>query len=82
MLHALNFELCSCPYAQRAKIVLKEKNLSFETTYIDGKDKSQDFVDLFRSITQNPTHRGTVPVLIGKFCEHTVAINASVFRTS
>ena len=59
--------LCSCPYVQRAKIVLKEKNIPYDTIYVDKANKSKEFLDLFRHITSNHTHRGTVPVIVGEF---------------
>ena len=58
--------MCSCPFVQRAKITLKEKQLPYETIYIDAKNKSQDFLDLFRHVTSNSNHRGTVPVIVGR----------------
>jgi glutathione S-transferase len=53
-----------CPFAQRSKVVLKEKGLPYEQILIDAQNKPQDFLDLSRSITSNPNHRGTVPAIV------------------
>jgi glutathione S-transferase len=45
-----------CPYVQRAEIVLQEKNIEHETTFIDLKNKPE----WFRAISP----RGKVPVLL------------------
>lgn len=47
-------------------MVLKEKGLPYEQILIDAQNKPQDFLDLSRSITSNPNHRGTVPAIVGK----------------
>lgn len=57
---------CSCPYAQRAKIVLHEKSIPHKVELFDKEQKPQDFLDLFSSITANPKARATVPTIIGE----------------
>ena len=52
-LHLISHHLC--PYVQRAVIVLQEKNIPFERTYIDLADKPDWFLDI--------SPLGRVPVL-------------------
>jgi len=49
-----------CPYVHRAAIMLREKNVPFERTYIDLKNKP----DWFLAISP----RGKVPVLVADGC--------------
>lgn len=54
----ISFELC--PYAQRARIVLNEKNIDYDLTYIELSNKPDWFLDI------SPT--GKVPILkVGDF---------------
>jgi hypothetical protein len=57
---------CRSTYAQRAKVVLKEKGIPYKVELINKLNKPQEFLDLFRSITSNPEGRGTVPIIVGE----------------
>ena len=63
--HDTDSTACSCPYAQRSKIVLHEKGIPHKVELFDKEHKPQDFLDLFSSITANPKARATVPTIIG-----------------
>ena len=52
-LHLISFE--SCPYVERSRIVLEEKGIDYELTFIDLDDKPDWFLEL--------SPRGKVPVL-------------------
>ena len=52
-LHLISFE--SCPYVERSRIVLEEKGVDYELTFIDLDDKPEWFLEI--------SPRGKVPVL-------------------
>jgi glutathione S-transferase len=53
----------SCPYAQRVWLALEEKGLEYETVRVDLANRTQEFTDLYRSVSLDD-HLGKVPVLI------------------
>lgn len=52
-LHLISFDIC--PFVERSRIVLEEKGLDYELTFIDLSDKPDWFLDI--------SPRGKVPVL-------------------
>jgi glutathione S-transferase len=52
-LHLISFE--TCPYVERSRIVLEEKEVNYELTFIDLDDKPNWFLEI--------SPRGKVPVL-------------------
>ena len=59
----------SCPYAHRAWLCCKEKELEkldgvdFELREVDLQNKPQDFVDTYRSISPTASASAKVPIL-------------------
>ncbi|MFW5965996.1 MAG: glutathione S-transferase family protein [Persicimonas sp.] len=53
-LHLISFDLC--PYVERSRIVLAEKGVNYEQTFIDLSDKPDWFLEI--------SPRGKVPVLL------------------
>ncbi len=54
ILNLISFD--TCPYAERSRIILEEKELSYKLTLIDLKDKPDWFLEI--------SPRGKVPVLL------------------
>ena len=53
-LHLISFDIC--PYVERSRIVLEEKDLDYDITFIDLSDKPEWFLEI--------SPRGKVPVLL------------------
>lgn len=53
-LHLISFDIC--PYVERSRIVLEEKNIPYDITYIDLSEKPDWFLKI--------SPRGKVPVLL------------------
>ncbi|KAK9840020.1 hypothetical protein WJX74_002198 [Apatococcus lobatus] len=54
----------ACPFAQRAWFALEELDVPYKKKFIDKANKSQEFLDVFRGIVQDPNGKGTVPTII------------------
>ncbi len=43
------------------------QNVPYTKKFLDKSNKSEEYLTLFRGITQDPAGKGTVPTIIGRF---------------
>ncbi len=43
------------------------QDVPYTKKFLDKANKSEEFLSLFRGITQDPAGKGTVPTIIGRF---------------
>mmetsp|Transcript_20125 Transcript_20125/g.25710 ORF Transcript_20125/g.25710 Transcript_20125/m.25710 type:complete len:328 (-) Transcript_20125:398-1381(-) len=53
----------TCPWAHRAEIALVAKQIPFELRIADLSKKSEEFKEVYRSISPDPSARAKVPIL-------------------
>ncbi|KAK9838897.1 hypothetical protein WJX74_005465 [Apatococcus lobatus] len=53
-----------CPYAQRAWLTFLELDLPYEHKLIEPSNRGEEFLSVYRTITQDPEANGKVPTII------------------